>query len=257
MLNNSPENKLDVLVKQTLSSYEVQYNADDWSKMEKMLETTPKASTFKWSYVIYVFIGLALVSAGYLIYDKLASSKSSTKIDSTVVIPQKTMPPATPKVVVQPPAKKITTPVDSTPKVAEKPVNQDSIDAFVTKAEREEEIKRLDDKERADLKADKLETAAKEKKLKKELAAKEKLAKKKADKAAKENELKQRNNAVDEPVFGDMLDSTRGIVRETKENEQTKKTVKENSTKPIGWDNEILKNVNPDSLKKHRTKTPK
>src|SRR4051812_5015877 len=138
MLNNSPENKLDVLVKQTLSSYEVQYNADDWSKMESMLEAAPKASTFKWSYVVYVFIGLAVVSAGYLTYNKIGSSRSSIKIDTTVVIPQKALPPPPAKVVITPPAKKTIIAVDSTPKMVEKPVNKDSIDAFITKTEREE-----------------------------------------------------------------------------------------------------------------------
>ena len=42
MLTNSQESKLDLLIKKTLSSYEVEYNADDWSKMEKVLEVVPK-----------------------------------------------------------------------------------------------------------------------------------------------------------------------------------------------------------------------
>lgn len=55
-----------------------------------------------------------------------------------------------------------------------------------------------------------------------------------------------------EPVFGDMLDSTKGIIRVTKEKEETKQAAKKPSEYPIGWNNFMLSNVNPDSLKHYR-----
>ena len=55
-----------------------------------------------------------------------------------------------------------------------------------------------------------------------------------------------------EPIFGDMLDSTRGIIRVTKEKEETKQAAKKPSEYPIGWNNFMLTNVNPDSIRHYR-----
>ncbi len=171
---------------------------------------------------------------------------------------EKTVPPPTKIVITKPavPAKVIVKPViDSVPKEIVKHINQDSIDNFALKEEarlKAEESEKLIAKEKADAKKVKLDEAIKEKKLKKELAAKEKLKNKKA----KENDLNNHTSikTIEEPGFGDMVDSSRGIVREK---EQTKKSTKENSTTPVGWNKLILKNVNPDSLKNHRSQTQK
>jgi hypothetical protein len=55
-----------------------------------------------------------------------------------------------------------------------------------------------------------------------------------------------------EPIFGDMLDSTKGIIRESKEKDATKQAAKKPSEYPIGWNSFMLSNVNPDSIKHYR-----
>ena len=57
-----------------------------------------------------------------------------------------------------------------------------------------------------------------------------------------------------EPIFGDMLDSSKGIIGETKEKESTKKAATSKKNTPVGWDAIMLGNVNPDSLRKYREK---
>ena len=55
-----------------------------------------------------------------------------------------------------------------------------------------------------------------------------------------------------EPIFGDMLDSSKGVIGTTQEKDETKKAAKSQSNKNIGWDNIMFSNVNPDSIRKHR-----
>jgi hypothetical protein len=57
-----------------------------------------------------------------------------------------------------------------------------------------------------------------------------------------------------EPIFGDMLDSSKGIIGETREKEETKKAAKAKKGTPVGWDKFMLPNVNADSLRKYREK---
>jgi hypothetical protein len=60
-----------------------------------------------------------------------------------------------------------------------------------------------------------------------------------------------------EPVFGDMLDSSKGIVGETAESEETKKEAVKHKDLPPGWNSFMLSNVNIDSLKNYRTRMKK
>ena len=53
-----------------------------------------------------------------------------------------------------------------------------------------------------------------------------------------------------EPIFGDMIDSSKGIVRETKENESTKKEAVIKGSNNIGLSG--LLNLNADSILKQK-----
>jgi hypothetical protein len=66
MGNNTQNSKLDETVKQTLNHYETPYDAADWSRMENMLDASPKSSSFKWSYSLNIFIGLTVLGGSYL-----------------------------------------------------------------------------------------------------------------------------------------------------------------------------------------------
>lgn len=60
-----------------------------------------------------------------------------------------------------------------------------------------------------------------------------------------------------EPVFGDMLDSSKGIVGETREDAEKKEAAKKSREVPVGWNTFMLKNVNPDSIKNYRERLKK
>jgi hypothetical protein len=103
-----------------------------------------------------------------------------------------------------------------------------------------------------------------DKELKKETASNEKTIKLKTENknsnTVGEDALTKSKQSVigmgNEPVFGDMLDSSKGIINETKEREETKKAAK-TKTYPIGWNNFMLSNVNPDSIKNYHERMQK
>ena len=255
MLTNSQESKLDLLIKKTLSSYEVEYNADDWSKMEKVLEVVPKSKPFKASYLLFLLIGVLVIYGSYLLYTKISFEKKSAIINPVILQKDSIVAPKSisTKSIIS--TKKIVS-IDSVSQKNSSYVNQDSIDDFTAmeaeKLNATEDEKKLS-KIKASEKTEKQDSLLKEKKLKKELAAKEKLKNKLA---AKEKELNKQQNSKDseEAAFGDMLDTTRGIVREIKEKDQSKKPEVENNKTPVGWNSSLLKDVNPDSIKVRRTR---
>jgi hypothetical protein len=57
-----------------------------------------------------------------------------------------------------------------------------------------------------------------------------------------------------EPVFGDMLDSSKGIVGKTQEKEEIKKAAKEQTKTNTGWNTFLFSPVAPDSIRKNREK---
>jgi hypothetical protein len=223
MGNNTQNSKLDDKVKETLNNFEARYDAGDWSRMEQMLDAAPKSVSFKWSYLPNVLIAVAVLGAAYLVYTNISSSDSSdSKAEKTVNTKEeiKNVQPATP-------VQKTTTTPPSNP--LPPPVN----DAALTKID--PSLKPADKK---------IITSADQKK--------------QEDKSSinSEEDDYDKNQKVlgmgNEPVFGDMLDSSKGIVSETREKEETKKAAKEKTEYPIGWNNFMLSNVNPDSIKKFR-----
>ncbi len=207
MENNSSNKNLDDKIKESLSKYLASKEASDWTRMETMLDSTTKASSFKWSYIMNAFIGLVVLGGAYLVYTNLNVSSSGVKTEIT-----------TPNFHAETPVKT----------VVSNPATQPTETNSVMSSKNEKAV-------------------AKEKTTNNVLnsAAAENIIKTNATKA-KNTKQQQIFVMGNEPVFGDMLDSTKGIVGETKENEETKKAALENSDKPIGWD----KIINEDSLKK-------
>lgn len=227
MINEQKNNKLDETIKQSLSDYEAPFDANDWAKMESTLDAAPKASTFKWSYVIGTFVALAVLSGGYLVYNNWNSFKTNTPTTTQPI--ENTTPPAV-----------TTTPPIVPPTVTKtEPVPQTKIETPVV----------------VDETANKTKVSNTEKTLKEENVLTEKAKKKKTkDDIQKDNESNKQQIIImgNEPIFGDMLDSSKGIIRVTKEKEETKQAAKKPAEYPIGWNNFMLSNVNPDSIRKYR-----
>lgn len=100
MTTNIDSRRLDELIKQTLSNYEVSSDTSDWQKMESMLDAAPKSGTdiykqkltfltdsvsqpgiLKKLTASYIFIAvLMLAGGGYLLYTILKSPKAPENI---------------------------------------------------------------------------------------------------------------------------------------------------------------------------------
>lgn len=234
MINNTPESnsRLDNTVKETLTNYEASFDPNDWSRMESMLDAAPKPSSFKWSTVIGIAAVLIVIGGSYLLYNSLSSSKSIDKSD--------------------------TTPVENVVKIIQKPIVVPKVTppAISPAAVSEEVIKEIVEPDKiATTKEPVNKTVTNPTVASKEGKTKTKKEKTKVIKVSEETGNTQQVIGMgNEPVFGDMLDSSRGIVGETREKEETKKAAKAKKDLPVGWDNFMLKNVNPDSIKKHREK---
>jgi hypothetical protein len=233
MVNNTSTGKLDESVKQTLSNYEAEYDASDWSRMESMLDAAPKAVTFKWSYVLNTFIGLAVCGGIYLAY-VASTGKSSVKENTATTSPSKSTEspaPAIQKPVPVPVVNNTAVPepmpastVSTTPVIS----NTSGLTAsgLRPKPSGEAGLKKDKDKENAGIDAETLKNV-------------------------------RMIGMGNEPVFGDMLDSSRGIVGETQETEETIKEAAKHKDLPAGWNTFMLTNLNPDSIKSNRARMKK
>jgi type IV secretory pathway VirB10-like protein len=237
MVNNTPDSKLDETVKNTLNNYEATYEPGDWSRMENMLDAAPKSSNFQWSYAVKVVGALAVIAVGYFIYNAVNTPElNKDEIIST--------PPIKTEEEVVKVSPDVTAPVPA-PAVASPKIDQTEVANEVAKET---------------VTPDKIAVTSP---LNEKLKTEEKAVVKKED---KRKDKKQKENTDDknvithtlimgnEPVFGDMLDSSKGVIGETKEKEETKKSAKAQKDLPVGWNSFMLKNVDPDSLKKHREK---
>lgn len=206
-------NKLDDKIKDSLTNYEVSNETSDWARMEKMLNATPKATASEWSLVLNVFVGLAILTGGYFVYTKLNQPKS---VEQTI--------PAT-EVKVE----NNNNTVISNPTVPETETNKtDAKEVMETTVKNENTVSKVENKN--------VNSVGKSIETKPAEAATE-------TKSTVKPKIYIMGN---QPVFGDMLDSSRGIIGDTKEKEETKKAAINHSEKPIGWS----KFLNSDSLKK-------
>lgn len=233
MVNNS-ESKLDNTIKKTLAGYEAPYDASDWDKMESMLGAAPKVSSFKWRTVIGIAGIAALIAGCYVLYTNL--NTSAPPENTEVAAPAE-------KTVKAPPKPLISTPAVVPPSVSAAAVSEE------VKKEIAAPDKIISSRPPINKTAAEDQTAVRENKIK---TKKDKIKERKT--AAETDHTQSIIGMGNEPIFGDMLDSSKGIVTETREKETTKKAAKASKNLPVGWDNFMLKNVNPDSLKKYREK---
>ena len=227
MENNTPPNKLDETVKENLSNYDAKYDSGDWARMERMLDATPKTIVKTGSYNMALIIGGIVLVGGFAIYKGVTSSKPTSENTTETPI---TTPETKIETVAKPAPVATNTVTTTTPIAKEEPVIVPEVKT--TSPEIKNTVATVDTKEKA-------------------------IAEKKAkDKKAKANDNEfSKNQKVsvmgNDPVFGDMIDSSKGIVRETKEKESTKKqAVTKGTNSNIGLSG--LLNLNADSIRKQK-----
>lgn len=229
MENNTPPNKLDETIKDNLSNYDAKYDSGDWARMERMLDATPKSIVKTGSYNMAIIIGGVILVGGFAIYKGVTSSKTSTENTTETNIA---------------PVENKITPV---PKPA--PITTNTVTTAIPIAKEEPvvvpEVK---------ITTSEINTTVAEKKVKDRPAGQtEKKSKVNDNDINKTQKVSVMGN---EPIFGDMIDSSKGIVRETKEKESTKKAaVIKGTSSNIGLSG--LLNLNADSIRKQKEQLQK
>lgn len=226
MIDNTPNTKLDEAVKNALKDFEAPYDSNDWSRMDSLLNVAPKQTQFNWKYSLNIIIGIAILGGSFLIYKQLSTPSIKTEEITTPIIQQTTKTP-TPTPIITEKATEIAPPTDTETeaKATESNINEIQLKT-VTKPEAT-------------------------------IVSKEKNKTKETNSVSKKSEKNTTNihsvmKMGNEPIFGDMLDSSKGVIGTTQEKDETKKAAKSQSNKNIGWDNIMFSNVNPDSIRKHR-----
>ncbi len=228
MRDDSVDNKLDETIKNTLRNYEVKFDADDWSAMEKMLGVSPKSSSVSWRYLLVVVIGIIILGGGYLIIKKVNSPQPSTEgslqIPSPkkiILSPQKTTP-------IRPNATMVSPTTDTTRQATSADTTNHTAPVFI-----------------------KTTTAtSKVKKSPTEKSKKDKTAIVKSESSQKQPAAVGENKST----VDNRSDSSKSIVPEPKETEITKKAEKSPTHKISRWN---FLRPTKDSLKRKKDKTPK
>ena len=229
MENNTTPSKLDETIKDSLSNYDAKYDSGDWARMERMLDATPKSMAPKGSNTIALILGVVVLVGGFLIYKGINSSKKSKE---TTVAP------------VELPIEKTAEPITKTTPPAAKTKDSEPTSISVPTVIPPSEVK-------SKVPEPKTIVSAVEQKLK-PVAEKRKKEKKQNTSTLDIDFPKNLKVTVmgNEPIFGDMIDSSKGIVRETKENESTKKEAVIKGSNNIGLSG--LLNLNADSILKQK-----
>lgn len=218
MINNNNKTPFDNKLKDTFKDYEAPNSSANWSRMEGMLNAAPKANNFKWKTALNVIIGVVVVSGGYLIYQAIPSSpKAEQQIEQkSEEAKQEEIP-----VVIS---------TDDN-KQAENNNNQESENEVVVS----EPIKIAEDASLVSKKEESKQVVVEKKTKDKETLKGEKIFK-----------------MGNEPIFGDMLDSSKGIIGKTQEKEEIKKAAKDQTHAKTNWNDFLFSPVLPDSIKKNR-----
>ena len=229
MENNTTPSKLDETIKDSLSNYDAKYDSGDWARMERMLEATPKSMAPKGSNTIALILGVVVLVGGFLIYKGINSSKKS---EETTVAP------------VELPIEKTAEPITKTTPPAAKTKDSEPTSTSAPTVIPPSDVK-------SKVPEPKTIVSAVEQKLK-PVAEKRKKEKKQNTSTLDIDFPKNLKVTVmgNEPIFGDMIDSSKGIVRETKENESTKKEAVIKGSNNIGLSG--LLNLNADSILKQK-----
>lgn len=242
MVNNTPNERLDEAVKQVLSNYEAGSEGSDWARMERMLDATPRGSGFKWSYALNGFIALAVITASYFTYTAISHHRNTT--------PENVQPEVVPAPVVKtttPPAKPVITTPAITPaaSVSSPAITTTAVAPVVTPAATPATTHVANN------------TA---KPVKTESTGIAKTNKKKEGEGKLDPEELKNMRVIgmgNEPVFGDMLDSSKGIIGDTKEKKELREAAKKAGKTPVGWNSFMLSNVDPDSIRSYRERVKK
>jgi outer membrane biosynthesis protein TonB len=229
MENNATPGKLDVTIKDSLSNYDAKYDSGDWARMERLLDATPKSMAPKGSKTIALILGAVVLVGGFLIYKGINSSKKS---EETTVAP------------VELPIEKTAEPITKTTPPAAKTKDSEPTSTSAPIVIPPSEVK-------SKVPEPKTIVSAVEPKLK-PVAEKRKKEKKQNTSTLDIDFPKNLKVTVmgNEPIFGDMIDSSKGIVRETKEKESTKKEAVIKGSNNIGLSG--LLNLNADSTLKQK-----
>jgi len=244
MEDNSTNNKLDGKIKDVLRNYEADYDINDWAKIDAKLGRSQTSSfSVNSKYLTRGAIALLVIAAIFSVYKfvpfDIFKSKQSTKQETPV----------------QKPEEKPNNTITENPVVVANNVDSITISDTTETNITEPAIAANNISEEKDI-------ATKEsiEKTKETVADNNRTKEKKSEKSKEKSGTKETLTVDDktqviimgnEPVFGDMIDSAKGITSKTKENEQTKKSAKEKGMVPVGWKSFI---VNQDSLKKTQTK---
>lgn len=225
MENNTPPSKLDETIKENLSNYDAKYDSGDWSRMERMLDAAPKSITPKGSYNMAIIIGGIVLVGGFAIYKGVTSSKTTTT-DTT------TETPVTP----------IENKVETAPKPTPAPVATNTVTTTPPAVKVETKV------------VPEVKTVIPEVKTTVAVVTEKTKTEKKVKNTANDNDINKTQKVTvmgNEPIFGDMIDSSKGIIHKTKEKESTKKAAVEKGSKStVGLSN--LFNLNADSLRKQK-----
>ncbi|MES2593061.1 MAG: hypothetical protein V4608_14355 [Bacteroidota bacterium] len=252
MVNNTHDRKLDELVKQALTDYEVPSADSDWSQMETILDAAPKStstnftlfesSSFTKVVLPYTIIAIVMLVGGYFIYTMVNSSKTEdTQIAETIIADSVEKPTSTviapakevSKEIAKADSQKVTT-VDTAAKV---PVAAEKIPAKITEpvvAAKPVEKEKSAEKVTAPV-VKKVEKTDEEKAAKKEL---DKQAAIKKEKEKKEKDRKERERKEKERKEKLKKDSIAKSTQKKSEN--------------VGLNNLFLRGINADSVRKYQ-----
>ncbi len=217
MENNNSPSKLDTTIKDTLSNYDAKHDSGDWARMERMLDASPTSIAPKGSYKIALIIGAVVLVGGFLIYKGINSSKKT--VETTVAPIEMSIEKTTDS---------IATTISAAASIV---VTTPEVITIVTES-------------KTNVISGDVNTKSLPEKRKKE---------KKQNISAQDTDFPKNQKVTvmgNEPIFGDMIDSSKGIVRETKEKESTKKAAVKKGSNNIGLSG--LLNLNADSILKQK-----
>ena len=235
---------LEEVVKSNLANYEARYDANDWSRMESMLVTTPDSSPFNWKPVLITFVALIVLGGGYAVYTTIDFSKPAEKPASN------TPPPVVKKQTPAPVKKTVPPPVVHTPVINADSLKQFEEAAAIAKAEeerKETELREKEERRERENRKEKISEREKEpveKKERKELS-KEELELKRARRRA----LATSDSGKTDSDSGRTSESSKQRTRESEKKEKAK------SSSSVGLN--IFSTFNADSLKKYQEKSKK
>lgn len=233
MTGNNTNTPFDEKVKDALKDFEASNATANWSRMESMLDAAPKVHTINKKIIINAAIAIVVVAGGYLIYQAIPKGVSTitTEPEKKIELKQEGT------------QEQQTQQHDMTPSVSPA---ETIVSDPVTVATDKQEIK--------------TETTLTSKTItvEKDATKTNKQASVKHTDVLKEEEGYKTQKIFkmgNEPIFGDMLDSSKGIVGSTKEKEEVKKAAKEQTHANTNWNTFLFSPVAPDSIRKNREKT--